>query len=137
MISGSPNSSFWRRFMLYHLPAIFYALVIITLSSIPNLKTPHIQIVAVDKLAHFLEYAIFAYLTFRSISNISSRLRLRWIVLLSALFLSCFALIDEIYQHFVPGRYSDLLDFATDMGGALVVLLILGRRHHQTRDTRY
>lgn len=126
-----------RRFLFYHLPPILYAFVIFILSSIPNLNVPQIEVVALDKLAHFLEYAIFAFLIFRSISNLNSKLRLRLIVILSALFLFCFALLDEIYQQFVPGRYSDLLDFITDVGGALIVLLILVIHHHLTRNTRH
>ncbi|MBU8933229.1 MAG: VanZ family protein [candidate division Zixibacteria bacterium] len=125
--------TFLRRFVLYHLPALLYALGIIALSSIPNLATPQIRIIAVDKVAHFLEYAIFAFLIFRSVSNLSRRPRLRWIVLLSALFLCIFALLDEIYQQYIPGRHMDVLDFVTDVGGALIVLTIMGRRYQQAQ----
>ena len=121
--------------MLYHLPVLLYAAGVIALSSIPNLSAPQIRIIAVDKIAHFLEYAIFAFLTFRSVSNINVRMRLQWIVLLSALFLSIFALLDEFYQHYVPGRHMDLLDFVTDVGGALVVLALLGRRYRKAQKS--
>lgn len=136
MVTSSNPATFWRRFVIYHLPVLLYSLGVLALSSIPNLATPQIRLIALDKVAHFLEFAVFAYLTFRSVSNFSPRLKLMWIVLLSALFLSLFALLDEIYQHYVPGRHMDVLDFVTDMGGALIVLVLLGRRYHNAEKGR-
>lgn len=130
----SQNSA-WRRFLLYHLPAIICAAAIIIISSIPKLKAPNLGFPAFDKLAHFVEYAVFAFLTFRSFSRISRKMTMSWTFLLSVLFLSLFALLDEIFQHFVPGRHSDVYDFTMDILGALVVLIYLRVRPQRARET--
>jgi VanZ family protein len=114
-----------RRFLVYHLPAMAYATAIILMSSIPHLKSPEFRFLLFDKLAHFVEYAVFAFLIFRSFSHISHKITRGWAFLLSALFLSLFALLDELHQYFVPGRYSDVYDLIGDILGALVVLAYL------------
>lgn len=114
--------------MRYHLPALGYASLIIGLSSIPNLSPVEIKTVAFDKVAHFMEYAIFAFLVFRSISQIRRPISTRAIVISSAVFLTCFATLDELYQFTVPGRHMDPLDLAADIIGALLVLSLLGYR---------
>ena len=114
-----------RNFLVYHLPVILYAGVIITLSSIPNLKPPPIKVLAADKLAHFIEYGIFSFLAFKSFSVIGNSSSPNRTFLFAALFVCIFAVIDEYYQRFVPGRYFDIYDILTDLGGALIVLVLL------------
>ncbi len=114
------------KFIKYHLPALLYAVGIIAISSISNLKISRVNLIAFDKLIHFLEYAIFAFLIFRSVYNISPKITLKRTLLFSALFLSFFALMDEVFQYFIPGRHSELFDFLTDIGGSLVVLSLCG-----------
>lgn len=116
-----------RDFLRFHLPLIAYSLVVITLSSIPNLSTPQLEIIPFDKLAHFAEYAIFAAIAFRSFARLFSD-HPQKTFLYSALFLSLFALSDEIYQHFVPGRYMDPADFLADVGASFLVLILLYKR---------
>ena len=114
-----------RDFLLIHLPVILYAGVIITLSSIPNLNPPPIKILAADKLAHFVEYGIFAFLAFRSFSRIGRLSSPRRAFFFAAMFVCIFAVFDEYYQRFVPGRHFDIYDILTDLGGALAVLALL------------
>lgn len=120
---------------MYHLPAIIYATAIILMSSIPRLSAPEFKFLFFDKLAHFVEYAVFAFLTFRSFSHISHKVTRGWAFLLSALFLSLFALLDELHQYFVPGRYSDVYDLIGDILGALVVLVYLWRWPPRAKKT--
>jgi len=120
--SESPIISFIK----YHLPALLYAFGIIAVSTIPNLKISRVNLVGFDKIIHFLEYAIFAFLIFRSVYNISPKITIKLTMLISALFLSFFALSDEIVQHFIPGRHSELWDFVTDLGGSFIVLTLCG-----------
>ena len=124
-----------RWFLVYHLPAIAYATAIILMSSIPNLNAPEFRFLLFDKLAHFVEYAVFAFLAFRSFSHINHRMTRGRAFLLSAMFLSLFALLDEFYQHFVPGRYSDIYDLIGDILGALVVLAYLWMRPPRAKKT--
>lgn len=114
-----------NKFLKYHLPAILYGLLIIIFSSIAHFHTPRLRFIGVDKIIHFLEYAIFAVLVYRSFSNISDRLSDRSIFLLSILFLSLFAALDETYQEFIPGRQPDLTDAISDISGSIIILILL------------
>lgn len=113
------------KFIRYHLPVILYAGLILTLSSISNLPAPKIGLLRADSLVHFLEYAVFAFLLFRSISHLSSKLRLPLAALLSLLALSIFAVADEYLQSFIPGRTSDVYDVLADLAGGVAVILLL------------
>ncbi len=132
MNTESKSKSTTIKFIKFHLPALLYATGIIAVSSIPNLRLPQVNLADFDKVIHFLEYAIFAFLIFRSIYNISPKITLKLTMLFSALFLSFFALMDEIFQIFIPGRHSELLDFLTDIGGSLIVLTLCGLWHKKT-----
>lgn len=114
-----------KRFFLYHFPMIVYAGIIIFLSSITNLKTPHIRFLAFDKVAHFCEYAIFALLSFRSFSNLTLRSTGRQAFYITSGFLILFAIFDEYFVQSLSRRDSSIYDLLADMGGALVVLVIL------------
>ena len=120
-----------RHVLTYHVPMILYACIVIAVSSIPNLKTPSVEFFAVDKLAHFIEYAIFGFLTFRSFSHLREGIRVNLALLLSILFLSVFAMIDEYHQRFIPGRQADVADVATDLLGAVLVIVFLWLRLHR------
>lgn len=123
-----------RKFIIYHLPAIAYAVGIIALSSIPRLKTPELEFIAVDKVAHFIEYAVFSFLTFRSLSHLDRLVNTNYAFWIAALFLAAFAWLDETYQRLIPGRHAHLADFLTDVLGALLVLLLLwfrSRKRHR------
>lgn len=117
-----------RRFVLFHLPVILYSMAVITLSSIPHLKPPPIRLLATDKVLHFIEYGIFALLAFRSFTRIGSVSQVNRALLGSAVFICIFAVLDEYYQRFVPGRHFDVYDILTDVGGAILVLLFLWLR---------
>lgn len=126
-----------RKFASHHLPAILFGLAILTVSSIPNLKSPEIGRWAGDKLAHFLEYAVFAYLLHRSFQQLGRSDQGLSVKVITLLFLAIFALVDEIWQAFVPGRFCDRLDWLADFsGGAAIVglLLLLEKRAGQNKS---
>lgn len=127
----------WGRFFRYHLPVILYAAGIIVVSSMQDLRPPDLPVPSFDKIIHFLEYAIFALLTFRSFYHLGKEPNLRRAVLLTALFVSFFAFLDELYQRFVPGRHSDWRDFLVDIIGAYAVLLALGIFRQRNRRRSY
>jgi len=117
-----------NRFVTYHLPAILYAALIIAVSSIPDLKTPKIIDFQFDKVIHFLEYALLAFLAYRSFTHLGVNITRNTAFLLSALFVGGFAVIDEIYQRTVPGRDSAIGDLSMDLAGAALVLILLWHR---------
>lgn len=112
----------WRHFLYYHLPMILYGGLIITISSIPDLHTPEVKVIALDKAAHFVEYALFAALTFRSFSNWGWMNQLGRGCIFAALFLTLFAVFDESFQSLIPGRFASGYDVLADLCGALLVL---------------
>jgi len=121
-------------FIYYHLPMMLYASAIIIVSSIPSLQAPQLNFIAVDKLAHFVEYAIFAFLTFRSFANIRSNMNLTPAYVLSLIFLIIFAVLDEFYQSFIPGRFSDLGDVLVDIFGSLLVVTFFWLRRRRLKE---
>jgi len=111
--------------LFYHLPAMLYAALIIILSSMPNLQPPDFGVLTYDKLLHFVEYAVFAFLFYRSFSQLK-RLNTKSIAaLITFALLLVFSVGDEFHQKFVPGRTSDIFDVLADvLGGALVILVL-------------
>lgn len=88
------------------------------------------------KIAHFVEYAILAWLAARAFSTSSHRtLRRRWL-LLSLLLVISYSLLDEYHQSFVPTRTGSIYDSLLDMSGGLTALLLytLWRRRRAMRN---
>ena len=124
-----------NNFLKYHLPALLYAALILTLSSLQNIDVRPLRMLAFDKIVHFVEYSIFAFLIFRSISHLSGRINLNKSLLLSALVVCLFAWGDETFQRFVPGRHFDIYDLLTDVFGAWLVLIFLWQRRKKLKET--
>jgi VanZ family protein len=88
------------------------------------------------KCAHVAEYAVLAYLWFRSIRPRAGgiRSRLGWSVLLSVLY----AATDELHQALIPerlGTWSDVVfDTAGALGGALALWAVWRRGRPEFRD---
>ena len=113
-----------KKFLIYHLPVILYAGIIIFVSSITTLRTPEVRFLAFDKLAHFCEYAIFALLTIRSVSNLTQKLKLEGSLLISAAFVILFAVFDEYFVQILSKRDSSLNDLAADIVGSILILIL-------------
>lgn len=113
-----------RLFISHHLPFIAYGLLVGAISSIPDLSPPPLKFIATDKVAHFIEYSLFAFLAYRSFFQLFKQNNKRTL-LVSSIFLFLFAIADEIYQYYVPGRYFDIFDILTDVFGASLVLILL------------
>lgn len=115
-----------KTFIKYHLPVALYAVAVLVLPSLPSLSAPAVRFLASDKVAHFLEYAVFAFLAFRSLSHSGRSRGWKSVVALTFLLLAAFGAVDEVLQRFVPGRHPDFWDYTADLGGALVSLAVLG-----------
>lgn len=123
-----------RQFIVFHLPMLLYASLIVTLSSIPDMRTPVLTFKWGDKLAHLAEYGMFAFLAFRSFKVLAPGLHRTAALAMAMLFVGGFALVDEAYQSLVPGRYSDAYDLLYDLIGAACALGLsawLGRRRKE------
>lgn len=116
------------RLVKFHLPVLLYAACILYLSSIPSLKNSPQLPEGLDKLAHLVEYALFAWTVFRSFNDLIGHHSLRLVVMIGAVFILIFAALDELFQGTIPGRHQDPFDLAMDFVGGLVILIILGVR---------
>lgn len=98
----SPSFLFWA-----------YSVLILIGSSIPSSSMPKLEVLTFDKIIHFIEYSIFGilYLRFYRESKASSGSKL--ILLLPLIF----PLIDESWQHLIPGRDSSIFDSLADWIG--------------------
>jgi len=71
-----------------------------------------------DKCIHFFEFAILGILlSLGFFKVVKSTIKVKTV----ATFITgaIFAISDEMHQYFVPGRQSDILDTAADIGGLI------------------
>lgn len=100
------RGAFWRWF-----PAAVYALAIFVASSIPAQSLSGLSSLwDFDKLLHGIAFAGFAALLMRALGRF-------WPAVALA---AAWGGLDELHQHFTPGRSSDVKDFLADVAGALV-----------------
>ena len=90
------------------------------------------------KTAHFVEYAILAFLARRAfITSTREFLKNHWFAL-SLILVVVVAVIDELHQSFVPARTGSIYDSGIDIAGGLTVLLVCWlyqRRRSRLRST--
>jgi len=91
-----------------------------------------------DKVGHFIEFGILAYLAANALLTLPRILaaersrRTAW--LLAVLIAALWGIIDEIHQLWVPARTSDPLDAVADiLGGMVGAWLLLNRTGHGWR----
>lgn len=101
--------------------AVAYAILILIVSSIPNLKTPELGFENQDKLYHFIEYSIFSALLFFALLNSNKNFLRKNVLLISLLIGASFGILDELHQKFIPGRTADILDFTADFVGVALI----------------
>ena len=107
-----------KRIGLYWLPLLLYCLAIFIQS---GFDTPG-QIPAIpmiDKILHFVAYAIMGILFFRAYGTLPIGNRQLLLVLLSILSAGLYGISDEIHQHFVPSRNADSMDVLADFLGSI------------------
>lgn len=76
------------------------------------------------KAAHFIEYAILAFLARRAfITSTSESLKNHWF-LLSLIYVVVVAVIDELHQTFVPTRTGSIYDSGIDVAGGFTLLVV-------------
>jgi VanZ family protein len=121
------NSMRLGRAVVAWLPAIIWMAFIFYLSaqSRPLGEKPSPTFAYV---AHLGEYAVLAVLLFwAQLARGSWKGNLALGLALSFLLSAAYAASDEWHQSFVSGRDASPLDFGTDVAGAAVALLVIGR----------
>lgn len=114
-----------RKVLLVYMPLAVYWLVIFVATSIPVDAMPRF-FNAQDKFEHFLAYFILEILLALTLhfQNKVSFLK-RKPILFSLILLTIYAAIDEIHQYFIPGRYADVFDWAADVLGGILAILVV------------
>ena len=122
--------------MKYWVPPLLYMALIFAVSSLeqPPLPMPEFEWLTIDKLYHFVEYAILGGLL--AIAFVKAKpavvpSKLIWLVatVLSILY----GASDEWHQTFVPGRFATVADWVADVLGSIagVLVVYLYYRSHQ------
>ena len=100
-------------------PALLWAAVVLTLTSVPNPNVP--ALTGGDKVVHVIMYGVFAALLVR-VWPIGRRRAM--LVAVTLVGLALFAAADEWHQRFIPGRSADVADWAADVGGATLAVAL-------------
>ena len=101
---------------------ITYGILILSISSIPGDSIPRFVLLSWDKLIHIIEYSFLGFLSVSSIDNKSKNK-----IIIACLFCLFFAILDEIWQSFIPGRFSDVLDVIADGIGIIIGSIFASR----------
>ena len=129
--------AFWRKFAIVfalmlrsriksYLPAIVWAVLIMAVSSIPNLSTPGLGFSMMDKIVHFAEYFILGLFAAKAVSAfVNKPLRVFWI---SSAMASGYGILDEFHQLLIPGRTTEGLDMVADILGSILAAALFARR---------
>jgi VanZ family protein len=103
-----------NRALRLWLPAVAWALVIFSLSSVPHLGTDlGLWDTILRKLAHVFEYAVLGALLARALRRPGLAFALAVL----------YAASDELHQTFVPGRHGSPVDVAIDSAGIALGIL--------------
>jgi VanZ family protein len=117
---------FWRpsgEFVRYWLPVIAYAVLMLIISSIP-FRIRRVPFRNYDKVFHFFEYGIYAWLWYRAFKGTTSLSSRGWIAIATVLICTVFGIIDELYQVHTPYRTSDIYDLAADVSGSFAAVFL-------------
>jgi len=101
--------------------ALAYAVLMLIVSSIPDLSPPQLGFEYQDKLYHLVEYGIFSVLLFFALLNSQKDFLRKNVLFISLLIGTSFAVLDELHQKLVPGRQPDMLDFTADFVGVALI----------------
>ena len=107
----------YRPFMIYSFPALGYAALIFGISSVRGYSIPNLPFFSFDKIIHALEFGLFGILLYRSFYF---HLKLKRPYVITLLAGGIYALLDEIHQYFVPGRYCSINDLGADLIGIII-----------------
>jgi VanZ family protein len=77
-----------------------------------------------DKVLHFLAYALLGILFLRAFKTSRIKNNVKLMLILSILLSFLYGVSDEIHQYFVPYRNADLMDVLADMFGAITGVYI-------------
>ena len=110
---------------LFLLCALGWASVIFYLSSQPGADIPP-MFYGEDKLLHAFVFGILGFLTLGAMKTTVDGYHpfQPW---LAVILVTVYGVLDEVHQHFVPGRTPDIYDVMADAAGAMLGVWLLYR----------
>lgn len=117
------KNTYWEK-LYWLMPAWTWGLLIFLLTSLPTLKPPPLGLRIDDKIYHFVVYAVLGLLIARTRIRGQSGHTGAGITRM-LLYGAPLAVVDELHQAFIPGRFCDGLDLLADLLGLLLTALIL------------
>ena len=110
------------------LPAIIWFIVVMAIICMPKQDLPDVadwfHPIYFDKWVHAGMFGVLTFLTiFPFYKGLLNRKKLLTVIIIIACATSCWGLITEYIQLYVPGRSFDLLDWAADSLGVLLAAL--------------
>jgi len=122
--AGDIELSNSKKIIYYWLPVIIYCLLIFIQSSYPSPENiPNLPYI--DKILHFIAYAILGVLFFRAFRTQRVKENINLVIMLSIISSSLYGLSDEVHQHFVPSRNADIMDFFADVAGSICGVYVI------------
>ncbi len=116
------------------LPSLAWAGLLFWLSSQSTLPSAVFLFDGIDKLFHAGAYGVLALLVWLALPRGNERTRR---VVLALALASAYGVSDEVHQHWVPGRTTDVFDWLADTSGAALAVagleLVLRRRREAAR----
>ena len=98
------------------LPFFLWLIVIIGATSFPLSVMPEVQVLGMDKLFHFFLFSVLVLFFFFGFEK--KHWRFLFLVLL-------FAVANELFQHYIPGRCVSVYDFVFNLAGLGIAFWIL------------
>lgn len=114
---------------------VFYASLIYLVSSIDGHSLPDINKYKIDKVAHFVEYLIFAFLAMRVVVTFSPRMGVLKSFFFTLIIVVIFSCSDEWYQFFIPHRTCSFHDLVFDFIGATTGMMIFTYRKEKRAES--
>ena len=105
------------------LPAIAWAALIFTASSIPSHSIPSLVLKVSDLLIHFTVYAVFGSLLALAFAESTNRFSRKLILIVCCIGIF-YGASDEFHQTFVQGRLATVSDFLADSAGIVFGLAL-------------
>lgn len=123
------NKPLWARMlpMLAVMAGIFY------LSHQPGDGFDVVDIAHLDKMVHFLLYAVLAMATLYALSpEFRRRFPVKAAIAVIAI-CACYGMADEYHQSFIAGRFPSIMDLVADIAGASSVCFLWWRAWRRRR----
>ena len=114
--------------MKYWVPSLLYMVLIFAVSSLeqPPLPMPEFEWLTIDKLYHFIEYAILGgLLAWAFVKAKPSVVPSKLIWLVATVLSILYGASDEWHQTFIPGRFATLADWVADAFGSIAGVLVV------------